>query len=60
MVVVAPPDSPKVVRDRCVIEVVGGVFFFVTLLFGFFWECRGFFHGTESDLFPFLLSHVVR
>ena len=52
---VTPTDRPKSVRNRCVIKVFGGVFYVVTLLFGFFCECRGFCHRTESDLFPFLL-----
>ena len=51
--VVTPSDRPKSVRNRCVIEVFGGVFCVVTLLFGFFCECRGFCHRTESDLFLF-------
>ena len=33
-------------------------FFVVTLLFGFFCECRGVCHRTKSDLFLFLL-HVL-
>ena len=36
--------------------IFGGVFYVVTLLFGFFCWCRGFFHRTESNLFIFLLS----
>ena len=35
-------DRPKSVRNRCVIEVIGGVFCVVMLLFGFFSRCRGF------------------
>ena len=53
---VTPTDRPKSVRNRCVIEVFGGVFYVVTLLFGFFYECRGVCHRTESDLFLFLLQ----
>ena len=33
---VTPTDRPKSVRIRCVIEVFGGVFYVVTLLFRFF------------------------
>ena len=50
-----PTDRPKSVRNRCVIEVFGGVFYVVTMLCGFFCGCRGFCHRTESDLFLFLL-----
>ena len=32
---VTPTDRPKSVRNRCVIEVFGGVFFVVTMLLGF-------------------------
>ena len=44
------------VRNRCVIEVFGSVFYVVTLLFGLFFGCRGFCNRTESDLFLFLLD----
>ena len=54
MAIVTPTDRPKSVRNRCVIEVFGGVCVF-TLLFGFFCRCRGFCHRTKSDLFPFHL-----
>ena len=36
--IVTPTDRPKSVRNRCVIEVFGGVSCDVMLLFGFF--CR--------------------
>ena len=52
---VTPTDCPKAARNRCVIKVFGGVFYVVTLLFGFFFGCRGFCVRTESDLFLFLL-----
>ena len=52
--VVTPTDRPKSVRNRFVIEVFGGVFCVVKLLFGFFCGCRGFCHRTESDLFLFI------
>ena len=55
MTAVTPPDRPTSVRNRCVIKVFVGVFYVVTLLFGFFCRCRGFCHRTESDLFLFLL-----
>ena len=53
---VTPTDRPESVCNRCVIEVFWGAFFVVTLLFGFVCGCRGFCHGTESDLFLFLLK----
>ena len=46
---------PTSVRNRCVIEVFGSVFYVVTLLFGLSCGCRGFCHRTESDMFHFLL-----
>ena len=37
MTAVTQADRPKSVRNRCVIEIFGGVFFYVvTMLFGFF------------------------
>ena len=51
---VLPTDRPKSVRNRCVIEVLGGIFYNVTIRFGFFCGCRGFCNRTESDLFLFL------
>ena len=49
MTVVTLTDRPKSVRYRCVIEVFVGVFFcVVTLLFGFFCGCRGFFIGLSQ------------
>ena len=56
--VVAPTDRPKSVRNRCVIELFCGVVCVVTLPFWRFCWCRGFCHGTESDLFLFLLSYT--
>ena len=50
-----PTDRPKSVRSRCVIGLFRGVVFVVTLPFWHFCWCRGFCHGTESDLFLFLL-----
>ena len=35
MAIVTPADCPKSVRNRCVIEIFGGVLYVVTLLFGF-------------------------
>ena len=51
--IVTPADRPKSVRNRCVIEVFGGVLCVVTLLFGLFCRCEGFCHRAESDLFLF-------
>ena len=58
--IVTPTDRPKSVRNRCVIKVFGGVFYVVTSLFGFFCECKGFCHRTESNLFLFFstLEHL--
>ena len=58
MTVVTPTDRPKSVRNRCVIEVFGGV---CVLSFGFRIFCwyRGFCHRTDSDLLPFLLKDMV-
>ena len=47
----SPTDRPMSVRNRCVIEVLGGVF---VLSHCFVCECRGFCHRTESDIFLFL------
>ena len=47
----------KSVRNSCVIEDFGGVFYVVTLLFGFFCGYRGFCHRTESDRFLFLITY---
>ena len=55
---VTPTDRPKSVHNRCVIKIFGGVFYVVTLLFGFLCGCRGFCHITESDLFLFLFEQV--
>ena len=52
--IITPTDRPKLVCNLCVIEVFGGVFCVVTLLFGFLCRCRGFCHRTESDIFLFL------
>ena len=38
--------------------VFGGIFYVVTLLFRFFYGCRGVCHRTESDLFLFLSTWV--
>ena len=53
---VTPTDRPKLVRNRCVIEVFGGVFYVVTMFFGFFCGCMGVCHRTESDLFLFVFT----
>ena len=41
--VVTPSNRPKSVRNRCVIEIFGGVFVLM-LLPGFFCGCKGFCH----------------
>ena len=48
---VTPTDRPKLVRYRCVIEGFGGVFYFVTMLFGCFCWCRGFCHRSQISSF---------
>ena len=59
MAIVTPADRPKSVRNRCVIEVFGGVLCVVTLLFGFFCRCKGFCHRAESDLFLFSYVETI-
>ena len=58
MTAVIPTDRPKSVRNSCVIKVLVA-FYVVTLLFGLFCGCRGFYHRTESDLFLFLLRKYI-
>ena len=55
MAIVTPTDRPKSVRNRCEIEVLGGVFVVSRCFFEFFCRCRGFYHRTGSDLFLFVL-----
>ena len=45
--------------NRCVIEVFGGVFYVVTLLFGFFFECRAVVIGPSqiSSFLSFKLEY---
>ena len=47
--VVTPTVRPKLVRNRCVIKLYGGVFVLSTCPFD-----KGFCHMTGSDLFLFL------
>ena len=54
-----PTDRPKSVRSRYVIEIFGGVFVMSRCFFGFFCGYRNFGHGTESDLFLFLLPDIL-
>ena len=53
MTVVTQTDRPKSVRNRCVIEVFGGVFV-LSIGFRIFCWYRGFRHRSESDLLLFL------
>ena len=55
MTAVTPTDRPKSVRNRCVIEVFGGVFYVVTLLFGFSVSVGAFVIGLSqiSSFFSF-------
>ena len=55
MAINSPMDRLKSVRNRCVIEIVGGVFVF-SLCFLDFSVGVGLIHRTESDLFPNLLT----
>ena len=47
-----PTDRPKSIRNRCVIEVFGGVCVFSRCFLCFLWVL-GFCNWTESDLFLF-------
>ena len=51
---VAPTDRPKLVRNRCLIELFCGVVCVVTLPFWHFCWCRGYCHRTGSDLLLFV------
>ena len=59
VIVATPPNRPKSVRNRCIIEVFGDVFFLgggggCHVAFLEFSVVVGFFcHRTESDLFLF-------
>ena len=57
MTVVTPTDRPKSVRNRCVIEVFGGVFVLSIGFRSFCWY-RGFRHRSESDLLLFLSIEI--
>ena len=57
MTVVTPTDRPKSVRNRCVIEIFGGVFC-VSFGFRIFSWHRVFCHRTESDLPLFLFTLI--
>ena len=57
MAIVTSTNCPKSVRNSGVIELFYGVVCFVTLPFWHFCWCRGFCHGTESDLFLFLFVY---
>ena len=58
MTVVTPTELPKSVRNCCIIEVFGGVFV-LSIGFRIFCWCRGFRHGSESDLLLFL-AFIIR
>ena len=57
-IIVTPRDRPKSVRNRCLIELFGGVVCIVTLPCWHFCWCRGFCHRTESDLFLFVCMYM--
>ena len=57
MTAVTPTDRPKSVRNRCVIEFFGGVFYVVTLSFGFFCGVGAFVIGP-SPISSFLSCNV--
>ena len=43
---VTPTDRPKSARNRCVIEIFGGVFMLSRCFLDIFCGCRGFCHRT--------------
>ena len=53
--IVMQTDRPMSIRNRCVIDVFGGVFVLSRCFFFIFCGCRGFCHTTEPDIFLFLL-----
>ena len=53
--IVTPTDRPKSVRNRCVIEVFGGVCVLSRCFLGFC-GCRGLCHRTARSL-PFYVKH---
>ena len=57
MPVVTPTDCLKSVRNRCAIEVFGGVFV-LSIGFRIFSWYRDFCHRTESDLLLFLFTNI--
>ena len=59
MAVVTQTDCPKSVRNRCVIEVFGGVFV-LSIGFRIFCWYRGFCHRIETDLFRSPLKPLDR
>ena len=58
VVVVSPTDRPKSVRNRCVIEVFGGVIVLSHWFLGFSAGVGFFCHRNESDLFLFLFRFM--
>ena len=52
--ITSPTHRPKLVYNRCVIEILVA-FLWCHVFYGFFCGCRDFSHRTESDLFLFLL-----
>ena len=55
LLVFAPTDRLKLIRNRCVIERSGSVF---VLLLQCTVSFRGVCHTTASDLFPFLFVYI--
>ena len=56
-------DLPKSVHNRCVLVIEVLVAFFsyhFVFFFGIYCWCKGFWHMTGRDLFPFLLKKLVR
>ena len=59
LTVLTPTDRPKSVSNHCVIGHFDGRFvLWICLVCIFFWY-KGSCHWTESDLFPFLFTHLV-
>ena len=57
-ILVTPTDRPKSVRNRCVIEVFGGVCV-LSFVFRIFCWYRGFCHRTGSDLLLFHFKYFI-
>ena len=59
MAIVFPADRPKLVRNRCVMEMFGGVFVLSRCVLDFSVDVMAFVIGL-SQIFPFSLSIAIR